>query len=85
MSFQAVVNELFALRSSLLLASLAFSYVIATVIHRLYFHPLSKFPGPFWARISAWPAYWHTLKRDRHVWLWCLQEEYGKALYHPRE
>ncbi|KAF4446417.1 hypothetical protein F53441_9934 [Fusarium austroafricanum] len=38
---------------------------------------LAKYPGPFWARISAFPAYWYTLKQDRHVWFWQLQQKYG--------
>lgn len=67
-------------QQALILASLFLSYVVATVIYRLYFHPLAKLPGPFWARISGFPAYWHTLKRDRHVWLWCLQEQYGTSV-----
>lgn len=60
-----------------ILVSLILSWVVATVVYRLYFHPLAKIPGPFWSRISGFPAYYHTLKRDRHVWCWCLQEQYG--------
>lgn len=61
----------------LAVASLLLAYVVSIVVYRLYFHPLANVPGPFWARISGFPAYWHTLKRDRHVWFWCLQEQYG--------
>ncbi|KAI3329192.1 cytochrome P450 [Xylariaceae sp. AK1471] len=60
-----------------LLTCLSLCCIITVAVYRLYFHPLSKFPGPFWAHISAFPAYYHTLKKDRHVWLWCLQEKYG--------
>jgi hypothetical protein len=63
--------------------TLALAYVITTVIYRLYFHPLAKYPGPVLARVSSFPSYWHTLKRDRHIWLWRLQEEYGKHYDHP--
>ncbi|KAF5622875.1 Isotrichodermin C-15 hydroxylase [Fusarium sp. NRRL 52700] len=56
---------------------LSFCYVAAVVVYRLYFHPLAKYPGPFWARISAVPAYYYTLRQDRHVWFWQLQEKYG--------
>lgn len=58
--------------------SLAFSYVFFTAIYRLYFHPLAKFPGPFWARLSTIPSWWHTRYGDRHIWLYSLQEKYGK-------
>lgn len=59
------------------LASSLVGYAIITAIYRLYFHPLANYPGPFWCKISGFPAWYHTLKQDRHVWLWCLQEKYG--------
>lgn len=60
-----------------LLSTLPLTYVISTVIYRLYFHPLAKYPGPFWAKISQFPSYWHALKQDRHLWLYQIQEQYG--------
>jgi hypothetical protein len=60
-------------------ATLALAYCVSTAIYRLYFHPLAKFPGPFFARISDIPGYLHTLKQDRHVWLLRLQEQYGTS------
>ena len=63
---------LFVLGTSLLL-----SYVIFTAIYRLFFHPLAKFPGPFWARLTVLPSWWHTRVGDRHIWLYELQERYG--------
>jgi hypothetical protein len=53
-------------------------YTIATIICRLYFHPLVKFPGSFCARISGFPAYYHTFKKDRHIWFYQLQEQHGR-------
>lgn len=72
-------GDISLLRGGALLASLLVSYVVATVVYRLYFHPLAKYPGPFWAKISTWPAYIQTQKRNRHVWLLSLQEKYGKS------
>lgn len=67
-----------------LLVLFASASVLAIVVYRLHFHPLSKYPGPFWARITSFPSYWHTLRQDRHIWLWRLQEEYGKCRSSPR-
>lgn len=57
--------------------TLLIGYIISTVIYRLYFHPLAKYPGPFWSKISEFPSYWHGIKQDRHLWLYRIQEEYG--------
>jgi cellulose synthase/poly-beta-1,6-N-acetylglucosamine synthase-like glycosyltransferase len=62
----------------MLATSTTLCYVVYTIIYRLYFHPLAKFPGPFWARISVFPSWWHTRNKDRHIWLYSLQEQYGK-------
>lgn len=59
--------------------TLVIAYVIVTAIYRLYFHPLAKFPGPFWARLTGIPAWWHSRAQDRHLWLLKLQEQYGKT------
>ncbi|KAJ4250327.1 hypothetical protein NW757_007160 [Fusarium falciforme] len=79
MSLQRVVERITPLQAILLVSSLALSYVASVVIYRLYFHPLVKYPGPFWARISAFPAYIHTQKKDRHIWFWQLQQQYGPS------
>ncbi|KAL1854472.1 hypothetical protein Daus18300_011393 [Diaporthe australafricana] len=60
-----------------LLSTLALAYLASAVVYRLYFHPLAKYPGPFWAKISSVPSFWHALRQDRHLWLFQLQEEYG--------
>jgi hypothetical protein len=56
------------------------SYVIVTAAYNLYFHPLAKFPGPFWAKLSAIPSWYHTKNQNRHLWLLSLQEKYGALL-----
>jgi hypothetical protein len=66
MDFQEVVSKLLQLDILVLGLSLFFVYLVSTTIYNLYFHPLAKLPGPFWARVS-----------NRHLWLLSLQERYG--------
>lgn len=64
--------------------ALSFAFVIAyfagSTIYTLYIHPLSKYPGPFWATVSTIPSWWHTRKQEKHLWLLELQEKYGECL-----
>lgn len=59
-------------------------YILHTIVYSLFFHPLARYPGPLWARLSTIPSWWHTLKKDRHIWLFRLQERYGTTVrYRP--
>ncbi|KAF5240860.1 hypothetical protein FANTH_9381 [Fusarium anthophilum] len=76
----AIIDTITALLSLQIILGTAFllpGSIAAIVLYRLYFHPLPKYPGPFWTRISALPAYYYTLRQDRHIWFWQLQEKYG--------
>ncbi|KAL9579004.1 MAG: hypothetical protein Q9212_005359 [Teloschistes hypoglaucus] len=55
---------------------------IGSVFYCLYFHPLAKYPGPFLAKVSRWPSYYHTLKGDRHIWTWQNHQIYGSVFRH---
>ncbi|RKK88537.1 hypothetical protein BFJ68_g16926, partial [Fusarium oxysporum] len=77
MFIRYTVKDISPSQALALVAALALSWIIATVVYRLHFHPLSKYPGPFWARISAFPAYCRTKKQNRHIWFWQLQQKYG--------
>lgn len=50
---------------------------LGSAIYNLYFSPLAKYPGPFFAKISSWPNFYHTLGGDRHIWLWRCHQIYG--------
>jgi hypothetical protein len=63
-----------------LIFALFISYIISIAIYRLYFHPLAKYPGPFWAKLTSFPSWWHTKKQHRHLWLLSLQEKHGQRL-----
>ena len=59
----------------------SFSQYLLSIIFCLYFHSLAQYPGPLLARVSVWPSFWHTLKGNRHIWLWQLQEIYGNIMF----
>lgn len=69
------------------LASLAIlgSYGICLVIYRLYFHPLSHFPGPKWAAATYWyESYFDMFSgpyTGRYVWkIEALHQQYGPVI-----
>ena len=53
------------------------------VVYRLYLHPLSRYPGPPFARVSGWQNWYHASKGgDRHLWLYQQHQRYGKWSVH---
>lgn len=49
--------------------------------YNLFFSPLASVPGPFFAKVSGLPSYYHALRGDRHVWIWQCHQIYGMWLY----
>jgi hypothetical protein len=52
-------------------------YSILTVIYRLTLHPLAKYPGPFWAKVTGWYNAYHCWKKDRHLDQYRCHQKYG--------
>ncbi|KAI0198463.1 cytochrome protein [Astrocystis sublimbata] len=51
------------------------AYVLTRAIYNVYFHPLSKIPGPFWGRASLLWRFWHTMSGRSHR---AIQEQHQK-------
>lgn len=56
------------------------SYLFGLIIYRVYFHPLSKYPGPLWAKITDLYSTYHAWKGDRHLEFWRCHEKYGNIV-----
>ena len=57
-------------------------YLVLRSIYRLWFHPLSKFPGPKLAAIShLYEFYYDTIKGGMYIWeVERMHEKYGNYL-----
>ncbi|KAH7074749.1 cytochrome P450 [Paraphoma chrysanthemicola] len=54
------------------------------VVYCIYFHPYSKYPGPFLARFTDLYAGYHAWKGDIHLDMWRCHQIYGdKVRYAP--
>ncbi|KAJ5895675.1 hypothetical protein N7495_007366 [Penicillium taxi] len=56
---------------------LAILYVFYTIIFRLLFHPLAKYPGPWQAAITDWYAAFYVWRGNSHVMLLETHQKYG--------
>lgn len=62
------------------IAALGVAYFVGQIIHRLYFHPLSKIPGPWINAISRVPYGRHLLAGTTVQNVTRLHEKYGEAV-----
>jgi hypothetical protein len=56
------------------------AYRLYKIIYNLYFHPLAKFPGPWWAAASYFAEFYYDIVRGGQYYKKVIQmhEEYGK-------
>lgn len=62
---------------SFVLVLLVLVYAVGVVLYRLTLHPLSKYPGPFLAKITDIHLAYHAWKGDRHLQFYRCHERYG--------
>lgn len=49
-------------------------------IYRLLFHPLRRYPGPFWAKLSKLWHFFHCLNGQNHLLMEELYHKYGNVV-----
>ncbi|PVH99980.1 benzoate 4-monooxygenase cytochrome P450 [Periconia macrospinosa] len=54
---------------AVLVVGLVCGMILTNLLYNLYFHPLAKIPGPFFARVSSLPSFYHACRGHRHIWL----------------
>jgi hypothetical protein len=55
-------------------------YLIAVAIYRLYFHPLARFPGPIFARLTPIPCTVSLLRGRMPMWVKHCHDKYGPVV-----
>ena len=77
----AQIDFLWSQQSILLALFSVCLYVISVAIHRLYFSPLVKFPGPKLVALTyAVELYYDIIKRGRYAFeIIKMHEKYGKS------
>lgn len=68
--------------SNAILAFIAYRALdfVRQIVYYRFFHPLSNFPGPFWASVTRlWIAY-HNIKEDEPYVEYELHKQYGIRL-----
>ena len=54
--------------------------VSVVVTYRLFLHPLAKYPGPFWARVTNWYAVYHAYIGNKHLQNYWAHQKYGMSV-----
>ncbi|OQV00250.1 hypothetical protein CLAIMM_05773 isoform 2 [Cladophialophora immunda] len=61
-------------------------YVVVKSIYRVYFHPLAKYPGPFWAKVTSLYDFYQALSERRAHNFLALHKKYGPIVrYAPNK
>lgn len=62
---------------TLLLLSIPLLSLAGYITYQLHFHPLAKYPGPFFGRVTPLYDLYHAYIGDKHVLLYHLHQQYG--------
>lgn len=57
--------------------------VISQIVYYRFFHPLAKFPGPFWGSVTRLWLTYHNVKADECETVQALHKKHGQSLVCP--
>jgi len=67
------------------LALLGLLHVVGSFVYQIiyyrFFHPLSKYPGPFWGSVTRLWITYHNVKGDEPETFQALHRKYGMSAY----
>ncbi|KAE8357189.1 cytochrome P450 [Aspergillus caelatus] len=63
----------------LCISFLAVAYLLSLIVYRIYFHPLSKIPGPLLPKLTDWYAAWMVWRGTSHTAIWKGHQKYGNV------
>lgn len=59
------------------------SKVVYQIVYNHFFHPLAKFPGPFWAGVTRLWLTYHNVKADECQVVQALHKKHGMHIPRP--
>ncbi|KAL1632953.1 hypothetical protein SLS56_003239 [Neofusicoccum ribis] len=62
------------------MALLLILYNTCSILYNIFFHPLRKFPGPFWSRATTWPLAHARLRGVMHQVVTEMHAQYGEVV-----
>ncbi|KAI0551333.1 cytochrome P450 [Xylaria curta] len=62
------------------LAAIVFLWLTWTIVYRIFFHPLAKYPGPLLARVTNLYSAYHAWRGDIHLDIWRCHQTYGQRV-----
>ncbi|KAF2646386.1 pisatin demethylase [Massarina eburnea CBS 473.64] len=69
-----------SIAAAIALGGALFIYTFSIAIYRLYFHPLARFPGPLWSRLTPIPIIWSLLRGRIPFYMKACHDRYGPVV-----